>query len=207
MSRRALSVLAPASLALAALALGGCVSVFPHSKPVQLYELSPELEQGTAQPARKIVNVRLASVDFEEASAGDRLLTVRDGQAAYIAGARWVSPARVLFDEDLQRAFAAQGGPVRLVARSDASAAPLSLSVSVETFRVEFQDGAPTVETVLRARLTRYPDRAIVLDRRISMSRKADANRVSAIVKAYNDALGAALTDLVGATDEVAASA
>jgi cholesterol transport system auxiliary component len=149
--------------------------------------------------------VRLASVDFEEASAGDRLLTVKNGEAAYIAGARWVSPARTLFDEELEHAFAAHGGPVRLVSHGDASSAPFSLTISVESFRVQYVDGAPTVETVLRARLLRFPDRTIVLDRRIAISRKADANRVSAIVRAFDVALGAALSDLVDATDAAAA--
>jgi cholesterol transport system auxiliary component len=207
MSRRALSVLAPASLLLATLALGGCVSVFPQAKPVQLYELSPEMGQGSAPPPTKVVNVRLASVDFEEAAAGDRLLTVKDGQAAYVAGARWVSPARTLFDEDLERAFAAHAGPARLVVRSDVSNTPLSLSVGVETFRVAFEGATPSVQIVLHARLIRYPDRVIVLDRRIAVERKADANHVTAIVKAYNAALGAALTSLVEATDQAAAAA
>lgn len=202
MSRRALSLLAPASLALA---LAGCVSVFPQSKPVQLYELSPELGTGAPATEARPVNVRLTNVEFEEASAGDRLLTVKDGQAAYIGGARWVSPARVLFDQGLERAFATHNGPVRLVPHGDASAAPLSLSVSVESFRVSYVDGAPTVETVLHARLIRSPDRITVLDRRIAISRKVEANRVTAIVRAYDAALGAALTDLVNATDEAAA--
>lgn len=207
MSRRALSVLAPASLVLAALALGGCVSLFPQAKPVQLYELSPEMGQGSASAPTKTVNVRLASVEFEQAAAGDQLLTVKDGQAAYIAGARWVSPARTLFDEDLERAFAAHAGPARLVAHGDASNTPLSLSVGVETFRVELEDNNPSIQIVLRARLIRYPDRTIVLDRRIAVERKAGANRVTAIVKAYNAALGAALAELVEATDQAAAAA
>jgi cholesterol transport system auxiliary component len=204
MSRRVLSLLAPASLALA---LAGCVSVFPQAKPVQLYELSPDLGTGAPAPTAQPVDVRLVSVAFEEASAGDRLLTVKNGEAAYIGGARWVSPAQVLFGQGLERAFAAHDGSVRLVPHGDAASAPLSLSVSVEAFRVSYVDGAPTVETVLHARMVRFPERTMVLDRRIAVTRKVEANRVSAIVRAYDAALGAALTELVNATEQAAARA
>ncbi len=205
MSRRALSVIATTS---AALALGGCVSLFPTAKPVQLYELSPRLDPAPASGhASRIVNVRLGAVGFEQASAGDRLLTVRDGEAAYIAGARWVSPAATLFDQDLKRAFAEHGSAARLLSRGDAASAQLALTVDVEAFRVRYgADGAATVETVLRAQMIRFPERTIVFDRRIAMTRKADENRVSAIVKAYDEALGAALTNLVEGADEAAAA-
>lgn len=209
MSRRAVSVFASTSAALAALALGGCVSLFPQSKPVQLYELSPSFEpSAAATKPRQIVNVRLAGISFEQASAGDRMLTVRDGEAAYIGGARWVSPASTLFDQDLQRAFAEHGGAVRLLPRTTTVSAQFALSVDVERFQVRYgADGTPTVEIVLHAQTIRFPDRTIVSDSRITMARKADANRVTAIVKAYGDALAAALTTVVERTDEAAASA
>jgi cholesterol transport system auxiliary component len=193
------------ALAVLTVALGGCVSLWPKAVPAHLYALAPEIEPapaGAAGPAP--VNVRLEAVHFEQASGGDRLLTVRGADAAYVADARWVSPAQTLFEDDLTRAFELHGAGVRLLSHGDTAASNLSLIVEVETFQVNLDSGTPTVETALRARIIRYPDRTIVLDRRIDVTRKADADRVSAIVKAYDAAVGAALTTLVDATDQAA---
>jgi cholesterol transport system auxiliary component len=202
MSRPAVTVLVAAS---AALALGGCVSVFPQSKPVQLYELSPEVEAAPmAAAGRPAVNIRLESVRFQQASAGDRLLTVRDGAAAYVGGARWVSPAETLFEEGVTRAFAEHAKGVRLVPHGAVTSAAYGLSVDMDRFQVSMDEHAPKVETALRARLVRFPEQTIVGEWRIDVSRKADANRVTSIVRAYDAALGAALTTLVEETDDAA---
>jgi cholesterol transport system auxiliary component len=202
MSRRVVTVCVAAS---AALALGGCVSLWPKTPPVQLYELSPEVEAApTAGSGRPAVDIRLESVRFQQAAAGDRILTVHDDQAAYIGGARWVSPAETLFEEGLGRAFAQHARGVRLVPHSAAAGISYALSVDVDTFQVRMVGGTPTVETALRARLIRFPEGKIVLDQRIDVTRKADADRVASIVRAYDVALGAALTTLVESTDEVA---
>lgn len=206
MSRRAISVLVAAS---AALALGGCVSLWPKTKPVQLYQLSPEVEAAPAPAAatgRPMVNVRLESLRFQQATAGDRMLTVRDGEAAYIGGARWVSPAETLFEEGLARAFAEHATHVRLVPHGAAAGTSYLLSVDVDTFEVRLDGGVPTVETALRARLMRFPEQTVVADRRIDVTRKADSVRVSSIVKAYDAAVGAALTTLVETADDQAAA-
>ena len=57
-----------------------------------------------------------APTGFVRAGAGDQILTVLPGgETAYIAQARWVSPAQVLFDEALERAFDADPGRARLI--------------------------------------------------------------------------------------------
>lgn len=206
MSRRAVSVLVAAS---AALALGGCVSLLPKTRPVQLYQLSPEVEAASAPAAtagRPLVNVRLEALRFQQAAAGDRMLTVREGEAAYIGGARWVSPAETLFEEGLTRAFAEHATHVRLVPHLGGAGTSYLLSVDVDTFEVRLDAGTPTVETALRARLIRFPEQTVVADRRIDVTRKADSARVSSIVKAYDAAVGAALTTLVETADEAAAA-
>ena len=203
MSRRAVTVLVAAS---AAMALGGCVSVFPQAKPVQLYQLSPEVEAAPAAAAGRpaAVNIRLETVRFQQAAAGDRLLTVHDGEAAYVGGARWVSPAEILFEEGLTRAFAEHATSVRLVPHSAMTGTAYGLSVDMDRFQVSMEGGTPNVETALRARLIRFPEQTIAGEWRIDVSRKADANRVTSIVRAYNAALGAALTTLVEETEDAA---
>ena len=93
--------LTTAVLTLAAIALSGCISLFPKAEPAQLYRFQA---QPTAQPfpPGPLFGVLRLGASFPRASAGDRILTVNDrGEAAYIAGARWVSPASVLFEEQV----------------------------------------------------------------------------------------------------------
>jgi cholesterol transport system auxiliary component len=170
MSRRAVTVLVAAC---AAMALGGCVSVFPQTKPVQLYQLSPDVEAAPAAAGGRapVVNVRLETVRFQQAAAGDRILTVRDGEAAYVGSARWVSPAETLFEEGLARAFAEHANGVRLVPHSAVTGAAYGLNVDMDRFQVSMEGGTPKVETALRARLIRFPEETIAGEWRIDVSR------------------------------------
>ena len=191
------------------LSLGGCVSLLPATKPVQLYELNPDLGGGPdAAPTGARVGVRLAPVLFEPAASGDRMLTEKGGEAAYIANARWVAPAQTLVETDLARAFAQRATATRLIGRIDNAPSDMTLMLNVDSFHVRYATGAaPSVEVVLRARLLRGPNRDTVLDQAFSASSPADADRVGAIVEAYDAALGKALIALVAATDAHAAQA
>ncbi|HRD26934.1 MAG TPA: ABC-type transport auxiliary lipoprotein family protein [Caulobacter sp.] len=195
MSRR----LTAAALALAAIALSGCISVFPKAEPVQLYRfeahaVAPPTAQGP------VFGVLRLGVGFPRASAGDRILTVSDrGEAAYIAGARWVSPASVLFEEQLASAF--QGGRARLIGRGEVVKADVSLKLDVQTFEARYDRGpkaAPEVVVSVRGVITRNRDRALVGERIFNARVRAGENRVSAIVPAFNAALTQVLGEISG---------
>jgi cholesterol transport system auxiliary component len=193
--------LVAATLSLSA-PLAGCVSLLPVAKPIQLYELNPDLGGDAAPAGGSRISVRLAPVQFEPAASGDRILTLKGAEAAYIANARWVSPAQTLFETDVERAFAQNGTTTRLIGRIVNAPAAMTLVLDVDSFHVRYTQGsAPTVEVALRARLLNGPNHDIVLERTFSASNPAAADRVGAIVEAYDAALGKALTELVAATD------
>lgn len=187
-----------------AFALTGCISLLPKATPVQLYDLRPDLGQPVDVAPNARTGVRLAPVVLEQAAAGDRLLTLRGAEAAYIARARWVSAAQSLVSADVERAFAAKGQATRLVLRGDGSAATMMLMIDVDSFHVRYAGGAPTVEVTLRMRLVRYPDRSVLSEQVFAEARPVASNTVSGIVAAYNEALGQALIRLVAATDAAA---
>jgi cholesterol transport system auxiliary component len=188
------------------LLLGGCVSLLPTTKPVQLYELNPDLGGGAGPAGGARVGVRLAPLQFEPAASGDRMLTIKGAEAAYIANARWVAPAQTLFETDLERAFAQHGTTARLISRIDNIPSTMTLMLDVDAFHVRYASGsAPTVEVVLRARLLRGPNRDMVMEQTFSAAAPASSDRVSAIVEAYDAALSKALVELVAATDAQAA--
>ncbi len=195
MSRR----LTAAALVLAAIALSGCISLFPKSEPAQLYRFQATMPAQVFAPGPPFGVFRLAT-GFPRASGGDRILTMTsNGEAAYIAGARWVSPASVLFEDQVSAAFQS-GGRARLISRGEVIKADLSLKLDVLTFETVYDQGlksAPVVVVTVRGIMTLNRDRSLVGDRTFTARVRAGDNRVGAIVPAYNQALSQVLGELV----------
>jgi cholesterol transport system auxiliary component len=202
------------SIALLAVSLSGCVSLLPKAKEAQTYRFGGVggAASGAAQvsPAGAF-GVLKAPTGFVRAGAGDQILTVLPGgETAYIAQARWVSPAQVLFDEALERAFDADPGRARLIARGEVGKAELVLKLDVRAFEVYYPNGAETVPTVrveVRTLITRNLDRTLVSDQLFTASAPAGDNRVGAISAAFDKAVGEVLSQVVGATNAAAPAA
>jgi len=192
--------LALAALAIAAVGLSGCISLFPESEPAQLYRLQTRVEP-RPMPAGPVFGVLRLSTGFPRAAAGDRILTVNPGgEAAYIAGARWVSPAAVMFDELTAQAFQG-GGRARLIVRGDVIKADYTLKLDVHSFETVYDRGAkapPLILVSVRGVITRSGDRALVGDQTFTARVRASDNRISAIVPAYDTAVSQVLGEVVG---------
>lgn len=192
-----------------ALSLSACVSLFPKAEPAQLYRFDaqpPSAEQSAPRPAKHFGVVK-ASGAFVRSAGGDRLLTVTGTQVAYIAESRWVSPAITLFDEALSKAFDMNAGAARLVSRGER--ADYGLRVDVTRFEAVYDQGpkaAPIVVVVARMTLTKA-DRTLVGTDLIEAQVRASDNRVSAIVEAYNQAVGQVLNGVVTWTNRTGAAA
>ena len=67
-----------------ALALSGCISLLPKTKPSHLYRFGQPLtaEAVTASPGQ--IGVFRTNATFQRESAGDQILTLTNGQVAYI---------------------------------------------------------------------------------------------------------------------------
>jgi cholesterol transport system auxiliary component len=193
------------AVAVGALALAGCVSLFPKAKPSQLYRFGSVAGAAAPRPVSQPVNIALGPVGFYQAASGDRILTMTGSEAAYIAQARWVEPASAMFTDALERGFEQKSQRVRLVDRRQATANSLVLNVDVDAFEARYQNGpkaAPTVVVSFTARIIRFPERSVVAEQRFTASRAAADNRVGAIVPAYDAALDTALGELTGWADQ-----
>ena len=184
--------------AMACLALGGCISLFPKSKPADLYRFDGEpLQASTVLPPASAVVIARGETRFEAAASTDRILTVTGADTAYIAGARWISPAPTLLEEAILRAFEAGGGP-RLAEGGSSIHATEILNLDVQTFETRYDHGdkaAPDVVVQIRAQLVRADNRTVIGDRLFTSTQQAADNRVGAIVQAYD----AAVHDVLGA--------
>ncbi len=178
---------------LTSVALSGCVSLGPKGDPAALYRFGPDDPPSSAKaigPLRPPVDLH---VDLPVASSGDRILSASGARLAYLGGARWVTPAAVIFRNDLTLALASHS---RFEPLEGAGHAGRHLSVHVLTFEVDYADGAsgaPTVHVVaaLSARNDADVDPiSMVIDARSAASQ----NRVGAIVAAYGKAV-AEVTD------------
>ena len=188
------------AVAATALALTGCISLFPKADPSGLYRFGTVAPAPTSASVEKSFGVFKTPTVFTRAAMGDRLLTFTNGEAAYIAGARWVSPAIVLFDEAAARAFEAESSPARLVTRGETGKAAMALRLEVRAFETDYVDGpkaAPEVLVEIRAVMTRNGDRALLGDKVFQTRVKASDNRVGAIVQAYDQANSKTLADII----------
>jgi len=195
--------IAAASLLTASLALGGCITVFPKAGPVQLYRFGDTVPAIDAKAAPQAVgengqfNLQRSAIVFERSAQSDAILTTSGTETAYIAGSRWVAPATVLFDEAVDRAFHAAGGPAHVVPRGEIGSNGASLKLDVEAFEARYsgaKDAAPTVVVRMHGLLVRVSDRHVLAEKEFEIQKPAETNRVSAIVAAFD----AATTDAIG---------
>lgn len=176
------------------LALGGCISLFPRDKPVQLYRFGDHAPAAAPGASSAPTLVFKGATVFPPSSAGDRILTVTGGaESAYIGGARWVEPASVLFDEALLRAFDAPGSP-RLIERGEPLTATVTLRLDVRAFEVRYPGPVAVVQT--RAALIRNQDGTLVNEVMLTREAPAAENRQGAIVAAIDQAVGKTVADI-----------
>jgi cholesterol transport system auxiliary component len=198
-----------ARIVVAATALGlcGCVSLLPKSKPAHLYRFGqPAAAEAVTAPAGD-VGVFKTIGGFQREAAGDRILTIDGGKAAYVADTRWVAPAAVLWEEAVTAAFDADPGPTRLVPRGEPASAEYVLRLDVRHFEARYENGpkaAPTVLVRVRGVMIRGKDAASASERIFENRVRADDNRVSAIVPAFDQAVAEVLAEVVAWTNALA---
>ena len=193
------TAIAATALALS-LTLGGCISLFPKDKPAGLYRFGHEAAASSTPAVEKSFGVFKTPTVFTRAAMNDRLLSVTNGEAAYIGDARWVSPAIVLFDEAVARAFEADNSRARLVTRGETAKASMALRLEVRSFETDYVNGPkapPEVLVEIRAVMTRGNDRALLGDKVFVARVKTSENRLAAIVPAYDQATGQVLSEIV----------
>jgi len=186
-----------------ALGLSGCISLLPKSEPAQLYRFgaAPAVATTDAPAPADSVGVFRAGGVFQREASGDRILTLTGQKAAYIAQARWVAPAEVLFDEAVANAFETASGRVRLVSRGEPSRSGYVLRLDVRNFETRYDGARPTVLVRVRAVLAHSGTQPQITEKIFEASVPAGQNRITAIAAAYDKALGQVLGELVAWTN------
>lgn len=196
------SLARPIALTLAGMALSAC-ALLSSPDPVQTYRFGGGYA-ASAAAVTSPVQVTLRRVEFPEAVEGDKLLSVTGTSTAYIAGARWVSPAADLYMESLEGAFAAQSTRVRLIGPRELTPGTRSLDIDMRSFEARYDapEAIPTIVVTARARLMALPERTVAAERVFTVEVQPDENRVSAIVNAFDVATRDLNTQIVSWTDQ-----
>jgi cholesterol transport system auxiliary component len=184
-----------------ALALCGCITVFPNAPPANLYRFgaSPSQAQAQGPAGTSQFSVLDAGVGFDREAASDRILTVTGNQVAYIKDARWAAPASVQFHEAELSAFDQAGGPARLIQKADVSQVDYVLKLDVRRFEARYESGPqapPTIVVEVHAYLNRFHDHGVAGDRVFEAKVPASDNRVGAITQAFDEATSKVLGDV-----------
>jgi cholesterol transport system auxiliary component len=204
-------LIAVGALLAASLGLNGCVTLFPKAPPAQLYRFGAEPPKLDAKAqVGAPFNLLLAQTVFVHAARSDSILTSNGTETAYLAGSRWVSPAAVLFDEAIGRAFDAAGGPARLVPRGGLGSSGASLRLDVQVFEARYsgaKTAAPTVVVRVHGVLAPMADRRLAAERTFEADKPAGDNRVGAIVTAFDEATTQVVGEIVAWTEVQGAAA
>ena len=175
-------------LALSGAALAGCVSLFPKQVPAQMYRFdartTPPVATADDAPRAEVI---APPVVVARAAATDRILAVTGQETAYVAAARWISPAAVLWDETVRRAFAARAARVRLLTRNELSGGQAFLRLDVPEFEVRYAapGAAPSARVTLHAMFS-HRNGTFSAEHTFTADAPAGADRVSAIVDAFD---------------------
>ncbi len=181
------------------LVLTGCGGILSEAPKRQLYRLEPTL----ALPARLPHVAAQLLVAVPGAPAGldtSRIALSRSAVSLdYYADAEWTDRAPLLVQTALVDAFE-KSGAVPAVARDSVGLrADFVLETEIRDFEAVYDspNGPPHVSIGLTAKLIKIPERKIVAQISIAKQAAAAANDIPAVVRAFDEALGAAVADVV----------
>jgi len=186
-----------------ALMVAGCSDLIgPLSTPQQLYVLRPSGGASTAGPK---VNWSLSIVTTtisDHLDSARIALTQSDNSIDFYANSAWTDHLPRLVQEALVEAFEESGRIAAVSADSEGFHADYILQAQIRDFEARYDqpDGIPTIWVRVESKLAPSRGREIVASLNSVHQVQASANSVPAAVRAFGDALGPVLSDVVNWT-------
>lgn len=182
------------------LGLVAACGIIPTVRPApQLYTLSPK---STFKSELAAVKWQLG-IETPTAPAGlgsARIAVTRKPLTLeYYAGAQWVDDAPAMVQRLLIESFENSDRIVGVGRLAVALRSDYVLQPELREFQAEYADGAasPKVRVRINAKLIKMPERRIVASDTFERIIEAPDNRMSVIVKTFDQALGKVMRDLV----------
>jgi len=190
-----------APLPWALLLLAGCSGGLRSSLPVaQVYVLQPTLA-APAAPAPSSATLQVLLPLAAPGLAGDGIVVLHPGQRLdYYNAARWAAAAPLMMQTLAIEALRASNRFALVESDAGPFAADYVLSLELSHFEAEYRDsGPPTVHVSLIGSLGRRGSRDTALSFHADSQVRADADRMQAVVAAFERATGEALSQLASA--------
>lgn len=186
-----------------AVLLTGCSDLIgPSATPQQLYVLRPT--GGAAAGGPKVSwSLAVSTTTTSEHLASARIaLTQPDNSVDYYAGSAWTDHLPRLVQDALVEGFENSGRIQAVSSDGDGFHADYILQSQIRDFEARYNapDGIPTVWVRIESKLAPSRGREIVGSLNSVHQVAATANSVPAAVQAFNDAMGAVLSDIVSWT-------
>jgi cholesterol transport system auxiliary component len=201
--------------AIVATLLTGCSGFKSNSTSTQIYLLQPELPVSTSpaavstgingNAARSTLAVLLPMA--APGLANERIaLTRSDGRLDYFGASRWPAELPEVLQTLTIDALRARGRFASVQNAVIPSSAEYALQIEVRHFEAQYPgtelggSALPAVQVTLVCTLIRRADRTAVVSFTAETSVPAAANRMSAVMRAFDEALGSSLQQLVEKT-------
>ena len=197
-----------ALVGLSALSVCACVSLLPESEPVSVYRLSAPQPVELTGDHWTVVEIDVPNAP--RGLSGDQIAIMRNGSSlAYIAGARWISPAPRLLQSLVIDTFNANNAQLAPTRADDGVRADYELRLDMQEFEAIYDRGegvAPLIRVRISARLVAEQGRQFAGARVVTAEARATNNRTSDIVAAFDDAAQAASREIADWTASRAAA-
>jgi cholesterol transport system auxiliary component len=198
-------------LALVALPLTGCTSLFhSNATPEQVYYLRAAPAAGaTAAPASPAVSLRVGHPMTAPGLESPHILLVEaDHRMNFYTGSRWPAPVADLIEAFAVQSLRASGAWSSVEDSTSPFPSNYLLQISVRRFEADYTGGgaAPTVYVVLDCIFGRREGREVLATFVASGNAPAAANRMSAVVEAFDQATAAAFATVAQQAAQAAAA-
>jgi cholesterol transport system auxiliary component len=185
---------------LALLLASGCsAGLHSSAPPAQTYVLRAA-QPPHAQPAAKAA---AASLRVERPAAAPGLQSARivivqsDHRMGYYAGSQWAAELPLVVAQLAVERLRATGDWTAVHDADSAFASEWVLQITIRRFEADYASAAaPTAQVALDCALGRRADRALLASFSAQGTAVASANRVSAVVAAFEEAANAALSEI-----------
>jgi cholesterol transport system auxiliary component len=180
--------------------LAGCSDLIgPTSTPQQLYALRPTGGAST-NGAKVSWSLSVSATTTSDHLDSSRIaLTQPDNSIDYYANSAWTDHLPKLVRDALVEAFENSARIAAVSSDSDGFHADYVLQAQIRDFEARYgaPDGIPTVWVRVESKLAPSKGREIVASLNSIHQVQATANSVAAVVQAFNDAMGAVVSDIV----------
>jgi cholesterol transport system auxiliary component len=183
------------------LTLAGCshlIDIGPKNDPAQIYALSANL-QASAGALHLPWQLAVAKPQASDSLTTDRIAIRRGDVMDYYADAQWTDAVPELLQNILVEALEKNGAISSVASDAAGIHADFILNTELRAFEARYDhgDAAPVIVVDLTVKLVAAKSAEILAAQEFHQEQPASANSVAAAVAAFDQAVAAAVTDIV----------